>query len=247
MKDKPSIALIDGDILTYRTGFAYEKEPVKLCLWNVNRTINGMLDHLGCSQYLVFTTADDKSNFRFSIRKDYKANRKAPRPKHYEEIRRYLVDEHKAEVCRGYEADDGIAVYHSSSGGKSVICSIDKDFKQLPGWHFYFVRKELDWLSSDEAESFFWKQVITGDRTDNIRGIRGMGEVKASKALEGCSTAWEYLRTVHRIYVDRFGETEGELKLVENLNLLRLKRTHEEELVTLPRIKASLNTNSPLY
>jgi hypothetical protein len=240
--------LIDGDILTYRIGFAYEKEPINLCLWNVDKSIHTIADYLGGIDYLVYLTSNDRSNFRFSIRPDYKGNRTAAKPVHYETIRSHLIERHKARVSRGIEADDAIGIDHASTyKGKSVVCSIDKDFRQVPGWNFHFVRRDLDWISRDEAAFFFWKQVLTGDRTDNIRGIKGLGDVKSSKRLEGCSKPWEYLRTVRRIYLDHFGKAEGDLRLVENLNLLRIKQEENEPLVTLDDIEASLSLSLPLY
>lgn len=247
-KKQPDLALIDGDILTYRIGFAYKNEPLNLCLWNVNKSIDTIVDRLGCSKYLVYITSDDGSNFRKAVRADYKANRTAPKPLYYTEIRRHLSEHHNAITTFGIEADDGIGIAHSKSDGiDSVICSIDKDFRQIPGWNFHFVRKELDWISRDEAESFFWQQVITGDRVDNVRGVKGYGPKKSAIWLEGCSTAWDYLRAVRRLYLEHFGALEGDLRLVENLNLLRIKRTEEENLITLDDIEASLKRSLPLY
>jgi 5'-3' exonuclease len=246
-KKPPNKVLFDGDIITYRLGFAYENEPLSLCLWNVNDSINSRLAHLDIPTYSVFLTSSDKSNFRFGIKEDYKGNRKARKPLHYEEIRRHLIEKHNAEVVRGIEADDAIAIAQSSSGGDTVICSVDKDFRQVPGWHFHFVRKELDWISWDEAESFFWQQVITGDGIDNVVGIKGYGPKKSHKWLEVCSTTREYLGAVRRLYLEHYGEFEGDSKLVDNINLLRLRRTADEPLITLADIEASLNGTSPLY
>lgn len=243
-KTNPELALIDGDILTYRIGFAYEKEHINLCLWNVDRTIDTILRNLGCGKYMVHLTANNRSNFRFAIREDYKANRKAPKPTHYEDIRRFLIDKHNAQVAEGQEADDTIGIAHASSGGNSVVCSIDKDFRQIPGWNFHFVRRELDWISRDEAESFFWQQVITGDRIDNIHGVKGYGPKKAAAWVEDCSTTRDYLGAVRRLYLEHFGEVGGNLKLVENINLLRIKQSEDEPLVTLEDIEASLNGTS---
>lgn len=245
-KTPPKLALIDGDILTYRIGFAYEKESLNLCLWNVDRTIDTILRGVGCREYMVHLTANNRSNYRFAIREDYKANRKAPKPTHYTQVREFLVDKHNAQVAEGMEADDTIGIAHSSRGD-SVVCSIDKDFRQIPGWNFHFVRKELDWISRDEAESFFWQQVITGDRIDNIFGVKGYGPKKSAAWLEACSTTRDYVGAVRRLYVAHFGKCEGDLKLVENINLLRIKQHVDEPLVTLENIEASLNGTSPLF
>lgn len=73
------------------------------------------------------------------------------------------------------EADDGLAIaqtYFNSIGVHSVIVSEDKDLLQVTGWH-YNTNKSLEPMYVDDAKGheYLWRQVITGDKTDNIPGV----------------------------------------------------------------------------
>ena len=138
-------------------------------------------------------------NFRNDIARTapYKGNRTAPKPKHLQFIRDYLVSAWDFKISEGEEADDAIAIAHTESDYTTVIASIDKDFLQLPGKHWNFVKKEMTEVNEAEALLNFYRQVLTGDRVDNIIGLKGIGPVKAKQRLAGCQSATEmYLACV---------------------------------------------------
>ena len=54
----------------------------------------------------------------------------------------------------------------------------------------------MRYVTLPEANEFFWTQVLTGDRTDNIRGIDGLGPVKATKLIAPCGRDWIKMRDV---------------------------------------------------
>lgn len=122
-------------------------------------------------------------NFRDTIwrTKKYKGNRTVERPKHLEALRQALISRWFAVVSQNQEADDDIGV---QSGGDTVVCSTDKDLDQIPGWHYNFTKDELYWITPEDAEAYFWEQVISGDQVDNIPGLPGWGPVKARKYME---------------------------------------------------------------
>jgi 5'-3' exonuclease len=103
----------------------------------------------------------------------------------------------------GIEADDAMAIDHTETGGKStIICSRDKDLRQVPGWFFSWelgaqpkfgpvfieepgtleYNKEKKKLSGT-GFAFFCAQVMMGDTVDNIPGLPGCGPAKAYAAL----------------------------------------------------------------
>jgi 5'-3' exonuclease len=51
--------------------------------------------------------------------------------------------------------------------------------------HYNFVKKLLTKVTPSEGLKNFYTQVLTGDRTDNVIGLAGIGPVKAGKILEG--------------------------------------------------------------
>lgn len=183
----PEIALIDGDVVGHRVGFTTENDE----FWVAKARCDAMLDTIllstGVEEYQLWLSGNPKDNFRYNVYPKYKANRTKPKPRHYEGIKEYLVREWGARFTEGYEADDALGINQTESAGiySTVICSIDKDLKQIPGLHYNFVKEEWDEIDEDRALKEFYKQIIIGDVSDNIPGAYGMGPVKAAKACDG--------------------------------------------------------------
>lgn len=197
------IALLDLDLVTYRCGFAVQKlektsdtlyvEPWSHCEFNIRNMIRGILDKLDPEQYRGFLTSNDKSNFRFEIFPEYKQHRKkVAKPYYYDQIRDFLVTTFKAEVVSGEEADDRISIEHCklnnnywTEGSKnSIIVSIDKDFNNVPGWHYNFVKEQEYFLTEIEALKNFYLQILTGDIADGVPRIKkGWREKEFNKKL----------------------------------------------------------------
>lgn len=220
------IALIDGDILTYRVGFASQDIDVALAWSRLKTVIEDIVEATKADKYIIYLTSNDKSNFRFKLFPEYKANRKAPKPIHYHELRAAMVADYGAEVVSGREADDALAdaQYYIHPGTNSsdvnvikqtVICSIDKDLDQIPGEHYNFVKKLEYTVTPEEGRRFFYRQLLTGDRTDNVLGIEGIGDVKADRILSkvGDDDA-ELFRAVRDCYRDHYGKEGDRLMLL---------------------------------
>lgn len=187
----------------------YEPEEIKTVIHSAKQMISAILTDIGAKDYQIYLSGGD--NFRFKINPQYKANRiGVRRPYHLENVREYLITNWGAVVTDGIEADDAIGTAQDKRSPESVkntvAASIDKDFFCFPGHHYQWPHhgKEarLLYVSPTEARINFYKQVLTGDKTDNIMGLHGVGPaiagtiVKASK-----STSNEDLyRTVHRAY-----------------------------------------------
>ena len=197
----------------------------------------------------VYYLTDSKSNFRNKVATilPYKGNRPDDKPPHWEEIRQHLIDNYDAQVQYGIEADDacGIEQYedfknsghyigpypdrdsewiHDDTLCETIICSRDKDLNMIPGWHYSWEcgkQKEKKWfVSEEEGIRFFYKQLLTGDATDNILGLFRVGE-KAScvKALDDMTDEYNMYCHVRSEYESRFGSYAWEF-LLENARLL---------------------------
>ena len=145
--------LIDGDIIGYRIGFSTEEENEKIVVSRVATFIESMLwEDLDAETYQGYLTGS--GNFRNDIARTapYKGNRTAPKPKHLQFIRDYLVSAWDFKISEGEEADDSIAIAHTESNYTTVIASIDKDFLQLPGKHWNFVKKEMTEVNEAKGE-----------------------------------------------------------------------------------------------
>jgi len=215
--------LIDGDIIGYRIGFSTEEENEKIVVSRVATFIETMLwEDLQTESYQGYLTGKDNFRNDIAVTAPYKGNRTAPKPKHLQFIRDYLISAWDFKVSEGQEADDEIAIEHVARDYESVIASIDKDFMQLRGQHWNFVKKEMTVITEEEALFNFYIQVLTGDRVDNIIGLKGVGPVKAKQRLAGCESAAE----MYLACVEAYGGCEE--RVIENCRLLHLRRTPNE-------------------
>lgn len=189
-----TFALVDGDLLVYRIGFTTEDVDVGIAKWRLSELLKTILEGVQATEFQVYLTAsNDGTAFRKQAYSEYKANRKAPRPIHYEALRYHLVTEHGASVSTTIEADDAIGI-DAGNTPDCVIVSIDKDLLQIPGRHYNFVKQQFTTVNNHSGIRFFYKQLLMGDKADNIKGVAGIGEVKAEKILNAaedyCEAAW---------------------------------------------------------
>ena len=214
-------ALIDGDILCYRIGFATNDESEDVAIRTMASFLEEMLMFdLEATEWTTYLTG--KTNFRFdvAVTAPYKGNRKGEKPVHHGLLRDYLETSWNGVVSDGNEADDEIAIAATSLGDDSIIVSLDKDFDQVQGWHYNFVKKDKYYISHEEGLLNFYTQFLTGDRIDNIVGVKGIGPVKAHKLLKGLSE-----REMFNVCVEELGSEE---RAVENGRLLYLQRSRGE-------------------
>jgi len=104
--------------------------------------------------------------------------------------------------------------------------SIDKDLDMISGLHYNWTKnKEPYEISESQAIRSFYIQLLTGDRVDNIQGIRGIGNKKAHKILHGIEEEQELLKTVLEEY-EKAGYTKE--NLINNGRLLWIRRKKKE-------------------
>lgn len=223
-------ALIDGDILVYRIGFsANEEAQEKFAVSRMGNFVEGLIRLKGIDTYEGYITG--KKNYRSDIASTYKENRKdARKPVHYDSLREYLVSKWDFKVIDGQEADDamGIKAYELPEDS-SCIMTIDKDLDMIRGWHYNFVKEDLYYVTEKEAIKNFYMQILTGDRVDNIPGLKGIGPVKAKKILKDCDTEQDLFDAVLEKYDNDID------KLTERGRLLWIRR-QENQLWKPPNI-----------
>jgi hypothetical protein len=180
-------ALVDGDIVAYRTAASCEKQGVlmetqEVALLRADELMRRILQETDSDTYKTFLTGSD--NYRMQYNPEYKANRKdTPRPAHLQAVREYLCTEWGASVEDGQEADDAMGIYQMANH-ETIICSIDKDLLMIPGEHYDFVKGiRRDVYNIPAIRHFYW-QLIMGDRTDNVFGFDGIARQKVPKKLE---------------------------------------------------------------
>lgn len=275
------IALIDGDVIRYRVGFAAQKtwhyvwrkgdeesfgfiarygkkkeaeeyikgddelyitpmveaEPLPFCLHSVKQLLKSILDDTGADSYIVYLTGDRELQLRNALAKTkpYKGNRDPlHKPVHYHAITEYLKEVWHARTIDILEADDAMAreqFVSLQTGVDSIICTIDKDLNQIPGWHYNFVTKTKYWVTAEEGMRFFYEQLLQGDTTDNIQGVPKVGPKTAKKLLEPCKTEQEHYDVCIKTYEKAYGQKAKEV-LVEMANLLYMRP--DEKFLWIP-------------
>jgi len=223
--------LVDMDIIVFRSSLIGETstnwgEGVVTIELNIEKSnsymdstvksiVSKVLKHMNPKEYDVICCLSDKTNFRKQIYDQYKANRTKPKPQLYPQVRKYAEENYSCICWKNLEADDQISIL-ATSLESCVICSIDKDFLTTPCTTiFSFDKEEFIETTKESAMYSFYYQCLLGDSVDNVPGAKGIGKVKAAKALaEECS--WEQ---VVRIYESK-GQTEENALL--NARLVRI-------------------------
>lgn len=144
--------------------------------------------------------------------------------------------------CPGYEADDligTVAKNASSKGARVFIVTADKDMLQLVNENvqIYDPAKDrvLDGKYVEEKFGVVPERVtefmaLTGDASDNIPGIKGVGEKTARELLSSFGSLEELLLNPERIKRER----------------LRKMISENKDIVLLSQELATIDTNAPI-
>lgn len=197
-------------------------EPLEHALHLIKNIILSIQEKLKPEHIAIYLSGKDNFRKKVAITLPYKGNRdKTKKPHWMKEAREYLESQWGALVIDGFEADDALGVESEVEG--VIVCSTDKDLDQLPGWHYNFVEEKLYQISELEGWRNFYKQMLTGDRTDNIAGIDGCGPVMANNLLGHCTTKNEMMAIAFEEYKVQFKDNASQ-RWEENWALLYVCR-----------------------
>lgn len=187
------LLFIDGDILAYRSAFSAEKQTNwgdGLWTWHANEDeaygeatawLACAVKQLNASGVCIAFTG--KTNWRHEVLPSYKANRKETRkPLVLNALKARLMDNYPSELHEGIEADDLLGIWMGREPG-NILCSLDKDLKQIPGLHCRTLEEGITTVTPEEGLRWHMTQTLTGDATDGYAGLPGCGPVGAAKIL----------------------------------------------------------------
>jgi len=190
----------------------------------------------------VVVVWEGQNNFKKEIATDYKADRAPMSEIFYEqidEVQRLLANVEIAQTSLdGHEADDLIGAYARKSESESkrvFILSSDHDMWQLISEKVVVIKPDSDalldlaWVNkryqlSPKQLPDVW--ALTGDATDNIVGLKGIGESTASKWIQ----RWGSIEALYASDFDKISESKKKLVLenremvFRNKELIRLDR-----------------------
>ena len=228
-----AIALIDADLVAFRCAATVKDyDPVDVAIYRVDVLMRQILEATESKEYKAFLTG--RGNFRKAINPEYKANRKDKEPPCYlQECREYLIKEWNAVVSEGCEADDLLGIEQTD---ETVVCSLDKDLLMIPGVHFNWNKLEYTHVDHLDGLRTFYKQMLIGDRSDNIFGVDKVGPVKAAKLIDHLTDEVQMLSTTLDLYnddIERFIMNAQCLWIMQNKDETWVHRTlHELDLPT---------------
>lgn len=213
------LAILDGDIIAFRCAVSCEDEDIGILEYRIHKMIDKIVEEVAADTYLLYISGGE--NFRKKIDPEYKANRKNKiQPKWRQDAVEYISAMSGCVTTDGIEADDAMGIEQCTNPEKSVICSIDKDMLMIPGEHYNWVKEKHSLVSESEGLRFFYRQLLIGDSADNVKGINGIGPVKASRFIDD---SMYYEQEMFDIVRDLYND---DIRFFKNCNLLWI---HQEQ------------------
>lgn len=168
----------------------------EIAIARVDTLMREILHTTQADMYNCFVSG--RSNFRYRVYPEYKGNRtETIDPRFRADCKAFLIQEWNAIPSHGCEADDRLGMAQTSD---SVCASIDKDLLMIPGWHYNWVKDERTYTAPLDGIRFIYKQMLIGDKTDNIFGVAGLGPVKSAKLIDCLEDENEMVQVVYDLY-----------------------------------------------
>jgi len=202
--------LIDADYIVYKRCAGCETEidfgndvivvtsRFSEALAAVERELYNIANDLGCFDDTILFFSDS-INFRKSLDPDYKGHRNRKKPCGYKRVIKALQETFPVIIMPTLEADDALGIYATKEKGH-IICSPDKDMRQIPGQLYDFTQGVVE-ITKEEGDRWHLIQTMAGDQTDGYSGVPGIGIKRADALLEQHGSNWQTV-------VDAFAEKD---------------------------------------
>lgn len=234
------IAIIDADSIPYKV--AYTSNDLYTAFLLIHNILSTILKDTMSSHFILFHTT--KCNFRHDLIDNYKDNRKElVKSPFYYEVRDMMITLYNSTAYGCYEADDLVAMVHRKFGVyKSVLCSPDKDLKQVYPARIYNYNKriitnvdepigELTAIIKQKKQiskktgkpltetkvkghgtKFLFWQLLAGDPGDFIKGVPGCGSKTAYNILKDLTTLESMYDACKNTYIEWYNKDYNKRK-----------------------------------
>jgi 5'-3' exonuclease len=214
--------IIDADYIPYMVAGLYEygKIPEHDIYSVIDAQFTSIFKNTKATHYI--SVLSGRKNFRKQQYESYKENRKnLVKPTKYKECREYVIDKYNSYIVHKVEADDFCASLHYQNNN-TILCSPDKDLLQCPGLYYNprsheimnitelgIIKKETKENGKKKIISNgcfkIWHQMISGDATDGIKGLKRKGDIYSYNLLKDCSSEEEMFQKVSQEYFIEYG------------------------------------------
>jgi len=195
---------IDADTIVYATACIFNEDDEhsrEKMAQHMGNKIERLRKAANADEVICFLTT--RTNFRDDLVDDYKANRAdTERPINLAWGKKWLTKNYDCKWQNLLEADDLLGIYADID---AIIWSVDKDLRQIPGWHLDDATQQVKEVTYDgvlekrgkkiyfDGMLGFYYQCLIGDNTDHILGCAFReSRIYQSGAKEGQA----YLRRV---------------------------------------------------
>lgn len=225
-KSKTNLIIIDGHAMAYRAHFAFAGQNLTDAQGNATETVFGFFrmvarliaDRKPTHVLLCFDPGREH-NPRYELYPEYKANR-AAMP---DELRRQIEEVQKIAqelnlppvIVEGAEADDTIASLieqHREDFDKIEIVSGDKDLYNMLYKNVVLLRSKKGVTEFEEIDEAWVKakigvtreqipdyMALVGDTSDNVPGVKGVGEKTAAKLIADYKSLDKIYKSIDKI------------------------------------------------
>ena len=184
------VLLLDGYNLIYRARYSFSQGEYPT-IYSFFRSLRPLIEKFDPD--LVYFVTEGYPQERYDLLPEYKANRVREDEGSFKEQKREIISLLKSSfpvvVCRHphHECDDVIAnlARWRHDDDECIVVSSDTDFLQLYNTCsnvviYNPIKKEV--LEAPDFDYVKWKS-LRGDSSDNIKGIRGIGDKRAAMLL----------------------------------------------------------------
>ena len=206
-----------GDVITVTSKFS---EAYK----NVCRDITKIQAQFMWDTPEVVLFFSDSENFRKKIYPDYKGHRNRKKPCGYRRVISELSRYYEVIRLPELEADDAMGIYATAKPG-NIICSPDKDMKQIPG-KLYNMETTVT-ITPKEGEQWHYIQTLAGDQTDGYSGVPGIGVKRATALFEEEGYTW---KTIVKAFEDK-GLTEDDALMNARLAKILTNKEYDGRVI----------------
>ncbi|MGB4406315.1 MAG: DNA polymerase I [Sphaerochaeta sp.] len=238
--------IIDGYALIYRSYFAFINNPMKDSQGNNISAVYGFFSTLlkllreNNPEYMVVAMDSHGPTFRHDMYEPYKANREAAPPDLHSQVPIINAILKALDIPMmaivGFEADDIIATLSREATRHNldtIMFTGDKDLLQLVDDHIFALRpakkgeKQYRLMGRAEVQQEFGIQPtqvvdylsLVGDASDNVPGVKGIGEKGAAKLLQQFGSLEEIYKSI------RLCAKGIQKKLLEGEELAKLSKS----------------------